>query len=560
MHFSILLIILFVGAVLGSCSGPQIHSDLTRGIASVEVPEIRDPELQAELEAFKLLAEEALVWRALSIEFYHQVKDALEEDGHISHEELIKLHESSEKYISLRERIMEIVKRREWLTTPLTKVTFEPGAGTDFSKKVVHPWKKAFFPMLIQHVVLDPKDEKGAKAITELKISLAAAMLLLDNYVYGIYPYFQNKHIRYLLNKDYPSTRGKLQEITDEFVNVMNRKKVAKAVAVVYKELQWREQNNLSPQTNEDFFLELLVAQSPTFRHVVKTGKFKGPNSIDYIEGVVQDDLRLTQRGMSFYLSKFFGNTLGLIQFRSGKLKKLSAPEKQSIVSTMKPLDILLEKTPFRLTDRFIPGHWGHVAIWVGNENQLKELGVWDHKYVVPHHEAIRAGKRIIEALRPGVQINTLAHFLNIDDLLVLRHPNLTPEEQKDYLIRAFKQVGKEYDFNFDVETDRKIVCSELAYVVFHNIEWPTQKTMGRYTISPDHVAVKALPGGPLIPVMIYHDGELMPDDQKGSLHIILQYLLEGQYDKLKAYLGKGAEIQQDSAVFYKTIRELESP
>ena len=29
--------------------------------------------------------------------------------------------------------------------------------------------------------------------------------------------------------------------------------------------------------------------------------------------------------------------------------------------------DILLEKTPFRLTDKMIPRYWGHATIWTGH-------------------------------------------------------------------------------------------------------------------------------------------------------------------------------------------------
>ena len=45
-----------------------------------------------------------------------------------------------------------------------------------------------------------------------------------------------------------------------------------------------------------------------------------------------------------------------------------------SLVADMQPLDVIFEKTPFRATDKFIPGHYGHAAIWVGNEQQLKDL------------------------------------------------------------------------------------------------------------------------------------------------------------------------------------------
>lgn len=39
-------------------------------------------------------------------------------------------------------------------------------------------------------------------------------------------------------------------------------------------------------------------------------------------------------------------------------------------------------------------------------------------------------------------------------------------------------------------------------------IAWPTEKTLGRETISPDNVAAKALDGGPLRLVLMYHDGK----------------------------------------------------
>ena len=46
--------------------------------------------------------------------------------------------------------------------------------------------------------------------------------------------------------------------------------------------------------------------------------------------------------------------------------------------SALRPLDILLEKTPFRRTDMFIPGHFGHVAIRTGAEAELRAIGAWD--------------------------------------------------------------------------------------------------------------------------------------------------------------------------------------
>ena len=184
---------------------------------------------------------------------------------------------------------------------------------------------------------------------------------------------------------------------------------------------------------------------------------------------------------------------------------------------------IHLEKTPFRLTDKFIPGHYGHVAIWTGDEAQLRALGVWDHPVIAPYQSAVRQGRHIVEALRPGVQINSLDRFLNVDDLVVLRHTRLEPERRRQFVLDTFRQIGKEYDFHFDVETDKRIVCSELVYVVFRDVQWPTVRQLGRYTISPDNVAVRALDRNPFTPVAIYHDGVRIRDRLEETLAALLR-------------------------------------
>jgi hypothetical protein len=216
------------------------------------------------------------------------------------------------------------------------------------------------------------------------------------------------------------------------------------------------------------------------------------------------------------------GNAIGLVETRHGYLKDLPAAEKSALGAQLRPLDVLLEKTPFRLTDKSIPGHYGHVAVWVGSEAELTELGLWDEPLVRPHHARIRAGTSIVEALRPGVELNTLEHFLNIDDLLVIRPRPLSRTETRAALLRTFGQLGKSYDFNFDVESDRRIVCSELAFVVFPDVAWPTTRVLGRSSISPDQVAVKAGPGGVFTPVILYHDGVPIREKLVESLQCLL--------------------------------------
>jgi hypothetical protein len=101
-----------------------------------------------------------------------------------------------------------------------------------------------------------------------------------------------------------------------------------------------------------------------------------------------------------------------------------------------------------------------------------------------------------------------------VDDLAVLRPKTLAPDQVVPSLIRGFQQVGKEYDFNFDVETTGTIVCSELPYHVYPGIEWHTEAELGRFTISPDDVAAQAIGQHAAFElVLFYHAGEQVDPD-----------------------------------------------
>ena len=268
--------------------------------------------------------------------------------------------------------------------------------------------------------------------------------------------------------------------------------------------------------------------------------------SADMREAFVEDVVSLTNRA-TYEVSELFGNAIGLYEERKGKLYQMSVSGKKKITDELQLLDILFEKTPFRLTDLFIPGHWGHVAIWVGDRDdipELKRLGVWEqlpgieakarsnYGYSGPSfQESIEQGHGILEALRPGVELNTFADFVNIDDLAVIRDDSLTDGKKKEYLLRAFAQIGKEYDFNFDIETHKRIVCSELAFVVYDDYDWPVGKSVGRYTVSPDHVAALALEkNDPFMPILLFHDGKELPESYHREN---FKLLLEGAYDKI---------------------------
>jgi len=344
-------------------------------------------------------------------------------------------------------------------------------------------------------------------ARTQTKLVLAAALVQYDDYAMGVDPYFKERKLRNLLKDDHPAVVGELDDAVKHFLDPVLRLRLARAV------VWYRAEGALAEDRSEDeSFLDQVITQSPGYQffakqlpeRLVSEWVIGGHAGVTY----VMDLLSSTGSTMMNTASLVVGNTMGLVQTRSGYLSEMSAEQRAILHGRLRPLDVLLEKTPFRLTDKSIPGHYGHVAVWVGGEDDLKALGVWNDPLVRPHHQRIRAGAAIVEALRAGVEINTLEHFLNIDDLLVIRRRvPMTPEENKAAVLRAFAQIGKDYDFNFDVESDRKIVCSELAFVVFPDVTWPTSAVLGRYSISPDQVAVRAQADGPFAPEVIFHDG-----------------------------------------------------
>jgi hypothetical protein len=293
----------------------------------------------------------------------------------------------------------------------------------------------------------------------------------------------------------------------------------------------------ISPDRTHD---PLLLAFEQYAVHSYSAQKLRSPERETFIRelGQLAKVLSRTRRSERLNrligrLSQIFGNTAGRVQTRSGKLFSMARdPVAMSkLKAELRPMDVLLEKTPFRLTDRFIPGFYGHVAIWLGPIEQWGDwtvayngqtISVREHPLVQKLMPLFKDGKLVLEALRePGVTLNTLEHFMDIDDLLVLRSPSLV--NPGAMLIKALEQYGKPYDFNFDVETERELVCSELIYLVFTDEAWPTERSLGRYTISPDHVAQKALEER-LDVILLYHDGQRL---QEGDLRSSLARLID---------------------------------
>jgi len=442
--------------------------------------------LAGDIAGLRLLVDRSLDWRARASAFIEQTDTRIKNDV-LTAADLSRLYAGAREYVMLRRRWQALIDLQgpEAWSRPAETLRWD------------------------------------ALARLQTKLALAAALMQHDDYRLGVDPFFQRRKIRRLLKSDHPAVEGEVHAAVLHFLNPVTRARLARAVV-------WHCNEGLAvaDRSDEEIFLDEIITQSAGYafftRSLAERALINTSTGTRAAITFVTDLIDQVGRGLVNTTSLVVGNTVGLVETRKGYLLSLSDDERTALASRLRPLDVLLEKTPFRLTDKSIPGHYGHVAIWIGTEEELRELDLWDHPLVRPHHERIRNGAHIVEALRPGVRLNPLESFLNIDDLLVLRRRELTLEQTRESLLLAFAQIGKAYDFNFDVESDRRIVCSELAFIVFPHDPWPTSRVLGRASITPDQVATKARPDGLFEPVILFHDGVEIQRDLPATLCCLL--------------------------------------
>lgn len=354
----------------------------------------------------------------------------------------------------------------------------------------------------------------GPDRLAEIVIAMSAATTLFENYNAMRASLADNPVLRKKLNEKYPEF-GIASSYYDSSVLRANNPEYRKAMldAIRYfSENREAIEYHLNYEPDSVRALYAHIAQSPILQ------EFRGGNVFKEIvllpgkavNGLVDFSEHELGR-LQFTTSKIVGNTLGLVRWRSGKLKG-NQEMLQTMLYHLQPGDILLEKSPFTLTDKTIPGHFGHVAVYIGSLEQLQAMDALDMPMVQRNREKIASGHNVVEALRNGVHLDTLQDFMNVDDVAILRPKDLSLEERRVAVNLALGNLGKEYDFSFDVNTTETIVCSELAYLTYPQIDFITKRVLGSFTISPDDIAQRAGASDqdPLEVVLFVHDGRLV--------------------------------------------------
>jgi len=371
-----------------------------------------------------------------------------------------------------------------------------------------------------QYLVEKSHGHTQKERLERIMMSLSASLLRYDNYLIAYSNYQDNDKLRIRLNeKNHNIPKNLLKDMTSEYNSFSNRDDIKKMIKFYDDNIEKYEDNNDVLFSFMNSYIQQSASYQLGFDDNIAHGK-------DALRTLYTNTLDFTGLGFSSFtneVSKGFGNSAGLVETRKGKLYNREDVT-DYISKNLRAGDILLEKTPFRLTDKLIPGHWGHVAVYIGTVDELKALGIWEDEAIKPYHEQLKEGKNIVEALRDDVQLNSVAHFLNIDDFATMRDTQASDEKRIERILLNFKQLGKEYDFNFDIETADKIVCSELVYITFIDVEWETEKVAGTHTISPDNVANKSVEENTNFAVtLLYHDGDEITEDKKEAMKELLE-------------------------------------
>ena len=356
----------------------------------------------------------------------------------------------------------------------------------------------------VKRYSVNPNDVRGQLLLRSFKIQLAAKLITLDNYILGLSDILNHSYLKRILLWDFEPEHEEVKNTLwhtwktyhQKYQNPRDLYQAYQIIEAAEKTLKsnpkYPGQNKLTEQLDKLIKQSIIWKIAGERRSTINIFS-ETASRVALMNARQRDNVALVADNLVYAGSELFGNIAGSFYKGKGKLYHYTDQQLKEIENDTRALDVIFDKTGFRLTDSFIPGHFTHAAVWSGTEQELRELDVWDHlpalyeraqknyNYKGPSFQkSIQTGHYIIEALRPGVQINNLRHFMDVDDLVFLRPKNceneiridddmgnpkcLTTMMKTKYLIESFKQIGKDYDFNFDVNTRERIVCSELVY------------------------------------------------------------------------------------------------
>jgi hypothetical protein len=207
---------------------------------------------------------------------------------------------------------------------------------------------------------------------------------------------------------------------------------------------------------------------------------------------------------------------LGDTRLRGSGKSLISAAQIDWLAPQAQPGDVLVERRNWYLSNLGLPGFWPHAEFYVGTAAELSAALDKDPTVIAVYGAAGLTGwlqantptawqfyvglaadgkpHRILEAISDGVVFSSLNEAAQADYVGVLR-PRLTALERARAIAKAFAQIGKPYDFDFDFLTLDTLVCSEVVYQAYlpqsavqTGLLLPLTEVMGRKTLPPNDI------------------------------------------------------------------------
>ena len=211
-----------------------------------------DPE-SADRKILALLtyADRSYEWRKSALAIYQRLAEYQDShDGKISSSDLRDMHGMANLYVSsIRQPLIDIMRSPYFYMDLEREIRFQNDRETYVERNVVFyqdsTGARSRDPSLQQTILnihhINPHDPEGRAILKDFKVSLAASLLLLDNYAVALAPYFNNKSLRRSLFYDMPDTQWDVRnEVKNIWLNYENFHQSSRLVqaAAIYKEAQ----------------------------------------------------------------------------------------------------------------------------------------------------------------------------------------------------------------------------------------------------------------------------------------------------------------------------------
>ena len=172
----------------------------------------------------------------------------------------------------------------------------------------------------------------------------------------------------------------------------------------------------------------------------------------------------------------------------------------EQVRQLLRPGDVFVNRKEHAITNYFLPGFWPHAAFYIGRTDQLEQMGIADHPNGRPRWRRLLecggpCSGRVVEALKDGVRIRSLASPFAADAITVIR-PTVPAEAITEAIARALFHDGKPYDFDFDLTRSDRLVCTEVVYRSFEGlagINFTLTERAGRKTLAAEDLLKMAL-------------------------------------------------------------------